>query len=67
MRQIDLSGPDGNVFALIGIARNWAKQLDRDPSKIAAEMMSGDYDKAVEIFEREFCGPAGVCELINKP
>ena len=39
MRQIDLSGPDGNAFALIGIARNWAKQLGKDATAITAEMI----------------------------
>jgi hypothetical protein len=27
--QIDLTGPDGNVFALMGIARNLAKTLNQ--------------------------------------
>lgn len=51
---IDLSGPDGNAFALMGHARNLAKQLDKDGKAITNEMMQGDYDDLVAVFEREF-------------
>lgn len=64
MRQIDLSGPDGNAFALIGIARNWAKQLGKDATAITAEMMTGDYNQLLDVFEREF---GSIAEFINKP
>ena len=51
---IDLQGPDGNVFCLIGCARQLAKQLEKDPDAIANEMMSDDYDTAIKVFKREF-------------
>lgn len=51
---IDLSGPDGNVFALIAIGIEAAKQMDLDHKAIMNEMMSGDYDHAVAVFKREF-------------
>ena len=41
--EIDLTGPDGNAFMLIGRANKLAKQLGLDKAKIQAEMMSGDY------------------------
>lgn len=53
-RQIDLGGPDGNVFALMGYARNFCRQLKRDPKPITTEMMSGDYKNAVKVFESNF-------------
>lgn len=28
---IDLQGPDGNAFALLGISRSWAKQVGLNP------------------------------------
>lgn len=63
-RQIDLSGPEGNVFGLIGTATKWGKQLGLDTAAISADMMSGDYDHAVEVLEENF---SEVCELLNKP
>ena len=51
---IDLTGPDGNAFALMGYASRFAKQLGKDASKITAEMMSGDYENLLQVFDREF-------------
>ena len=52
--EIDLTGPQGNVFFLIGTARNLAKQLGLDSSSIQNEMMSGDYENAVNVFDKHF-------------
>ena len=52
--EIDLTGPDGNVFVLMGYAKGFAKELGIDGKKITGEMMSGDYENAVEVFDREF-------------
>ena len=38
---VDLTGPDGNAFALMGLASRLAKQLGIESP--TAEMMSGDY------------------------
>lgn len=51
---IDLTGPDGNAFALMGYAKKFAKQLDLNPDKIIKEMMSGDYENLLEIFDGYF-------------
>jgi len=51
---IDLTGPDGNAFALMGYAMRFAKQLGKDGKAITNEMMSGDYENLIEVFEREF-------------
>ena len=51
---IDLTGPDGNAFVLMGYARRWAKQLDKDPAPILKDMQSGDYEHLLEVVEREF-------------
>ena len=32
---IDLTGPDGNAFALLGIARDFARQLKLEPKSIS--------------------------------
>ena len=52
--EIDLTGPQGNVFFLIGTAKNLAKQLGLDGKEIQAKMMSGDYENLIEVFDREF-------------
>ena len=52
--EIDLTGPQGNVFFLIGTAKNLAKQLGMDSSSVQKEMMSGDYENAVNVFDRHF-------------
>ena len=52
--EIDLTGPDGNAFVLIGYAKRLARQLDLDGKKIADEMMSGDYENLLKIFDKHF-------------
>ena len=54
---IDLTGPDGNAFALMGIARNLAEQLDWERNKITMlinDMTSGDYEHLLEVFDLAF-------------
>ena len=52
--EIDLTGPDGNAFVLMGYASNLAKQLKKDEDAIREDMQSGDYEHLVEVFDREF-------------
>lgn len=60
MRLIDLSGPDGNVFFLKGIARSWGKQLkevnsDYDPEKISKAFKScTSYNEVLDVFDSYF-------------
>ena len=51
---IDLTGPDGNAFALMGYAKRLAKQIGIEPQPIIEEMMSGDYENLLEVFDRNF-------------
>jgi hypothetical protein len=51
---IDLSGPDGNAFVLMGLASRWAKQLGRDPKPILRDMQAGDYENLLAVLDREF-------------
>ena len=51
---IDLTGPDGNVFALMGYATRFAKQLNFDEDKIINKMMEGDYENLLKVFDRYF-------------
>ena len=52
--EIDLTGPDGNAFMLIGKAGSLAKQLGLDAKAIQAEMMKGDYEQLVNTFDKHF-------------
>jgi hypothetical protein len=52
--EIDLTGPQGNAFFLIGTANNLAKQLGLDAEQIKSEMMSGDYENLVQTFDNYF-------------
>jgi len=52
--EIDLTGPDGNVFVLMGIGGRLCKQLGMNTEMFTRRMMSGDYENAVNTFEEYF-------------
>jgi hypothetical protein len=52
--EIDLLGPEGNAFALLGIARDLAIKLDLDWNYIHTEMTSGDYENLIQVMEHYF-------------
>lgn len=52
--EIDLTGPEGNAYVLLGYASQYAKQLGRDPKPILEKMLSGDYENLVKVFDGEF-------------
>jgi len=52
--EIDLTGPDGNAFVLIGTAGNLAKQLGLDGKAIRTEMMAGNYENLINVFDKYF-------------
>jgi hypothetical protein len=65
---IDLTGPEGNAFVLLGYANRWGKELGKDTARIHKEMTSGDYHNLVRVFEREFgdhCTLIGSDELVD--
>jgi hypothetical protein len=51
---IDLTGPDGNAFALMAYATNFSRQLKEDPKPVIDEMMGGDYENLLQVFDRHF-------------
>lgn len=52
--EIDLTGPQGNAFVVMGVGQSLAKQLGKDFEPIRKEMMSGDYENLLAVMEREF-------------
>tara|TARA_R100001460_G_scaffold46115_1_gene83578 strand:+ start:7266 stop:7490 length:225 start_codon:yes stop_codon:yes gene_type:complete len=54
---IDLTGPDGNAFVLMGYARRFARQLGyskEDQDQLLELMTSGDYENLLEVFDDHF-------------
>ena len=51
---IDLTGPQGNAFVLMGLAGQYARQLGLDGDMIIAEMKSGNYENLIQVFDRYF-------------
>ncbi len=51
---IDLTGPDGNAYALMAHANRFAKQLGIDGKTVIDEMMSGNYENLLEVFDKHF-------------
>ena len=51
---IDLTGPDGNAYALMAYAKRFAKQLGYDHKMIIGKMTSGDYEHLLEVFDSYF-------------
>ena len=65
-RVIDLQGPQGNAFALMAYADDFLRQMGRrhEFNAMRTEMMSGDYDNLIRIFEKNF---GDYVDLVNKP
>jgi hypothetical protein len=54
---IDLTGPDGNAFVLLGYASSLGKQLGFDKEQreeIRSQMTSGDYENLIKVFDDNF-------------
>tara|TARA_Y100001951_G_C11178805_1_gene204693 strand:- start:226 stop:462 length:237 start_codon:yes stop_codon:yes gene_type:complete len=65
-RVIDLQGPQGNAFALMAYAEDFLRQMGRrdEFNAMRTDMMSGDYNKLIGIFEKNF---GEYVTLVGKP
>jgi len=61
---IDIDGPNGNAFYLLGVAKNLCKQIGKNPDKIIARMQSGDYINLLKVFDKYF-GPVVTLQTSN--
>jgi len=52
--EIDLAGPQGNAFYLLGLAKDLSKQLGYDSGDILKRMKSSDYENLLKVFDTEF-------------
>ena len=53
-RVVDLDGPDGNAFFLMGLARRICKDMGADPGPVIADMTNSDYEHLIDTFDRYF-------------
>ncbi len=51
---IDIDGPNGNAYYLLGVAKDLCKQIGKNPEKIIAKMTSGDYINLLKVFDKYF-------------
>tara|TARA_B110000977_G_scaffold116081_1_gene149955 strand:+ start:172 stop:396 length:225 start_codon:yes stop_codon:yes gene_type:complete len=51
---IDLTGPDGNAFALMGYAKRFSRDLGKDDKSLLKSMQSGDYENLIKVFDDAF-------------
>ena len=52
--EIDLTGPDGNAFVLLGYAKRLSRELDLNYKQILDEMMEGNYENLINVFDKYF-------------
>jgi hypothetical protein len=59
--EVDLTGPHGNAYALMGLAQDLCKQFNRisgaekyKVDEILADMKSSDYEHLLEVLEKHF-------------
>tara|TARA_Y100000593_G_scaffold93968_1_gene190865 strand:+ start:60 stop:275 length:216 start_codon:yes stop_codon:yes gene_type:complete len=51
---IDLNGPDGNAFYLLGMAQKLSKQIGLDWDEVKDVMTSGNYEELITAFDIYF-------------
>ena len=52
--EIDLTGPQGNAFYLLGVANDLSKFFNFDSKNIQKEMMESDYENLIQVFDKYF-------------
>ena len=52
--EIDLTGPDGNAFAILGLAKRLCREFDIPFKPLMNEMTSGDYENLIKVFDDKF-------------
>ena len=55
--EIDLTGPDGNAYFLMGTAKRLGRELEMSPKQIddiIKRMTSDDYENLVKVFDDTF-------------
>ena len=51
---IDLTGPQGNAFYLLGLANKLCRQIGIDEALVLDDMKNGDYEHLITRFDKYF-------------
>lgn len=51
---VNLSGPEGNAYYLLGLVKENSNKIGKDPDDIIKEMTSGNYDNLIKVFNSYF-------------
>jgi DNA polymerase III delta prime subunit len=51
---IDLTGPDGNAFALLAYAKKFSQDLDKPYEALLEQMKSGEHENLIKVFDEAF-------------
>ena len=54
MIEVDLTGEEGNAFYILALARRLSNQLKIDFDPIHKEMVGGNYENLIKIFDKHF-------------
>ncbi len=54
MERIDLSGPEGNAFHIMGVVKKVCRKKNIDHKPFLEQMMSGDYDNLCDVVREHF-------------
>jgi len=52
--EINLGGPEGNAFVLLGYAKRFCKDLSINWEPVIKEMTSGNYENLISVFDKYF-------------
>tara|TARA_B100001287_G_scaffold216070_1_gene184961 strand:- start:253 stop:471 length:219 start_codon:yes stop_codon:yes gene_type:complete len=52
--EIDLTGPDGNAYVILGLAKRLCREFDIPFKPLMEEMTSGDYENLIKVFDDKF-------------
>jgi hypothetical protein len=61
---LNLDGPEGNAFVLLGAASNLCRELDYNKDEVMEDLQAGDYNHLLVTFEGYF-GPFVTLETNN--
>lgn len=52
--EIDLQGPEGNAFVLLGIAKDLSRKLGKNWDEVYANMTAADYEWLIQTMDHYF-------------
>jgi len=54
--EVDLTGPQGNAFYLLGLAKSLSARYSLNAAQVQKEMTAGDYENLIQVFDNYFGG-----------